>query len=95
MQEDAMLVDKADWTSFEEENNLEPLSVAGAVQDHRGALRDQGLQTDDYDFSLFAQDNDWAVIVEEIKTGKMLWSTNPDGSLNFRPIQCRMTRRRV
>jgi hypothetical protein len=85
MQEDARLVDKADWTSFEEENNLEPLSVAGAVQNHRGALRDQGLQTDDYDFSLFAQDNDWTVIVEEKKTGQMLWSRNNDGSLNFRP----------
>jgi hypothetical protein len=85
MQQDAMLIDKADWTSFEEINNLEPLSVAGAVQNHRGALRDQGLQTDDYDFNLFAQDNDWAVIVEEKKTGKMLWSTNPDGTLNFRP----------
>jgi hypothetical protein len=85
MQEDARLVEKADWISFEEENNLEPLSVASAVQNHRGTLRGQGLQPNDYDFNLYAQDNDWAVIVEEIKTGKMLWSTNNDGSLNFRP----------
>jgi hypothetical protein len=83
--EDAMLVDKADWTSFEEENDFEPMVVISAIESHRGALRDQGLQTNDYDFSLYAQDNDWAVIVEEIKTDKMLWSTNPDGSLNFRP----------